>query len=173
MIVVVVFGASAFASSDFGASPLTSSGLIAGAFAYAVWAYVFLLRIPPFARQLACAMSVSGEEGGPYLALLCAAETAGVLLAVAIGFYIAICRRIGAGNSFCRENANALNRIACLLLCAAAIFAAVPLFAGFGEQTLLIEVIGLMVAAVSVLAWALGKLVLHAAALKEENDLTI
>ena len=138
----------------------------AGILAYAGWAYIFTLQVPRLARLLAA-------SDGTFAVLLCLAEGAGLLLAVAIGFYIAICRRIGNGRSFTRENARDLGRISVLLLCAAAVFVSVPLFTGFDEHTMLIAVIGLMVAAVSVLAWALGKLVTHAAALKEENDLTI
>ncbi len=145
----------------------------AGGLAYFIWAYLFVLRIPPLAKFLAASASVSGQEDRTYMLILCAAEFAGLMLGIAIFFYIAICVRVGRGMSFCRENTRDLNRISVLLLIAAAVFIVLPLFVPFGEQSVLIEVIGFMIAAVAVLAWALGKLVIHAVALKEENDLTI
>ncbi len=147
--------------------------IAAGILAYAVWIFLFAFYVPTVARSLAAWASASGRESVIYAVLLGLAEAGGIPLAVAIGFYIAICRRIGDGRSFCRENVRDLNRIAVLLLCSAAFFFLIPLFSGREKTSILIAVIGLAVAAVSVLAWALGKLVKHAVVLKEENDLTI
>ena len=149
----------------------------AGILAYAILAYLFIIEVPAFAVLLAnyslpAAYSMSAP-GKLTDIVLCLMEAAGILLAVAIGFYIAICGRIGKGRSFCRENARDLDRIAVLLLCAGALFVSVGIFSGKGELPLLIAVVGIMIAGVSVLAWGLGRLVRHAAVLKEENDLTI
>ena len=89
-----------------------------------------------------------------------------------------ICVEIGRDNSFSQKNARALFRI-CLLALTMATLLAVGVAAlcllGMGLPALLIAMLGFAAscALVALLANALSQLVRRAAAIKDENDLTI
>lgn len=109
---------------------------------------------------------------------LCYVWAVAALYWAALWQYFRICVRIGDGRSFCRENGMGLQMISRLLfLGAAGCILAPVLLALFSGQTGPVWVICLLFAlasaAVGILAWALGKLLMRAVELQEENDLTV
>jgi len=101
-----------------------------------------------------------------------------IVVAVALWFGWRIFGEIGRDNSFCRENAHRLRVISHLaladtVLCIAAILALLLLHALHPGVLLLMLLIAVIGAGIAVAAAALSHLTLKAAALQDENDLTI
>lgn len=114
--------------------------------------------------------------GRAFLRILCTAGDAVLTVAVfsALYRYVLICREIGNDRSFCRENAGNMERISRLLWICAAVLGLLAIPVSF----LLVIWPVLLIAAVGsgglgVIAYALARLLQHAASLQEENDLTV
>lgn len=148
---------------------------MAGAIAGMGGGLVFLYGVPMLAKNC--------RQAAPELAFLywpglIFAWCLGLLYTLALVHYIRICHRIGQNHSFCPENARDLFRIAALFFGAAIISLLgigawlVPAWQ-LGPGWLALLLVCMASAAVGVLAWALGKLLQRAAALQEENDLTV
>lgn len=116
----------------------------------------------------------------------CAAVGYGVLAGVsacclcALAAFYHLCGRLRDGRAFCEENARAMARIAKLtaacgaLLLGAAVFFEIVLLGG--EMLPPIWILTLFMLAffgVALLSWTLGLLVRRAAAIQQENDLTV
>ena len=103
----------------------------------------------------------------------------GIVYWVAMGNYFLIVRRIGRDQSFCRENAKGLIRIAYSMGAAGGMWllgiALPPLLwqIHLGPACIALAMAALASCAMGVLAWGLGKLLDRAVQLKEENDLTV
>lgn len=103
----------------------------------------------------------------------------GLVYAWAMAEYFRIVRRIGKDQSFCRENARGLARIALSMWIAGGLWImgiwlprmiwGLPM----GPAVLYLLLAAMASAAMGVLAWGLGKLLHRAVVLKEENDLTV
>ncbi len=120
----------------------------------------------------------TGAPGWLYWALAGRAWAVAALSYLALGKFWSICTRIGADNSFCRENARAMGHISILAFLAAGMIAAVDIWLYFAGLLGKIQAVGhffLAFAAcgLGVVALALARLIQNAALLKEENDLTI
>lgn len=101
-----------------------------------------------------------------------------IVVAIALWYGWRIFGEIGRDNSFCRENARRLRVISWLaltdtLLCIVAILALLLLHALHPGVFLLMLLIAVIGAGLTVAAAALSHLTLKAAAIKDENDLTI
>ena len=119
-----------------------------------------------------------GARGWLYRVLVGRAWIIAVLCYLALWKFWKICNRIGADNSFCRENARAMKFISILAFLAAGVVLGVDAWLYFVGLLGKIQAVGhffIIFAAcgLGVVALALSRLILNAALLKEENDLTI
>ena len=121
-----------------------------------------------------------GNRSGAYLftAALGFTELTGVPILIALGFAWRIAGEIGRDNSFSRRNASYMQIIAWLALADVVYFQTgllVFAFCGFAHPSLfiaafLLDSVGMVI---SVCAAALSHLILKAAEIREENDLTV
>lgn len=150
--------------------------MAAGGAAAAVLAFFFLVMLPIEA--------VNVKHYYPELAylfwpLLISLWIIGACYALSMLRYFQICLRIGKNQSFCRENAKDLGRIALYLGLAGALClvwdaaAAAQSAVSVGIWCLYPFLAAMASFGLAVLAWGLGKLLARAVALKEENDLTV
>ncbi|MBQ8370769.1 MAG: DUF2975 domain-containing protein [Clostridia bacterium] len=136
---------------------------------------VYLWLLPMTLRDLSLAYYIGAFLFLPALIFL---ELTGVPILIALGFAWCIAGEIGRDNSFSRRNASYMKRIAALALIDVVYFQVGILFfafCGFYHPGVFLAVffldcVGL---AISVCAAALSHLILKAAAIREENDLTV
>jgi len=140
-----------------------------------VGAWVYGFFVPEIAGSYRDAY---GEYAKFYLPMLIFITGTGVPCFASLVFAWNIASRIGMDNSFCRENAVSMKVIAILALADVIYFrigliifaflniSSAPMF----FLTLFLDIVGL---AISVCSAALSHLILKAAMLREENDLTI
>lgn len=119
-----------------------------------------------------------GAPGWLYRVLVARTWLIAVLCYLALWKFWQICNRIGADNSFCRENARAMRFISLLAFLAAGVILGADVwlyFAGVLGKTQAVGHFFIIFAAcgLGVVALALSQLILNAALLKGENDLTI
>ena len=93
--------------------------------------------------------------------------------------YFRVCARIGREHSFCRDNARSLARIALYMTLDGVLFLGAMFAPGLvfhldiGPAWILFFLCALASFALGILAWGLGRMVQKAAAIQEENDLTV
>jgi len=136
---------------------------------------VYLWLLPMVLKDL----SIS-HGGGPFVFIpaVVFTELTGVPILIALGFAWGIACEIGHDNSFSRRNAEYMKIIAWLAMCDVVYFqTGILVFAVIGIMhpsifiaAFLLDCVGL---AISVCAAALSHLILKAAAIREENDMTI
>ena len=149
--------------------------LLAGALAGVGGLFILFVEAPAAAQECRAAYPEYAWLFWPGLLYVWAV---GGLYLSALYQYGRICVRIGQDRSFCAENGKGLHRIARLLFAAAAACAAAPFLLAAaaevgGPAVVLCLLLALASAAMGMLAWALGKLLMRAVALQEENDLTV
>ena len=149
--------------------------LLAGGIAALGGLTVLLVYAPALGRECCTAYPELAHLFWPGL---CFVWGVGALFGCALWQYIRICVRIGQGRSFCRENGEGLKKIARFLFLGAACCAAAPILLKIaagetGPVWIACVLLALACAAMGILAWALGKLLMHAVELQEENDLTV
>ena len=135
----------------------------------------FYLLIPEFGRELAWNTPDYAHLFWWYLGPIWACS---IPILLALGYFWGICTRIGRDQSFCHENAKALDRIGLLALLDTALSLAatilLALLTPMHISFLILEVFIVMVGIViTVVCAALSRLVEKAAQIKDENDLTI
>ena len=101
------------------------------------------------------------------------------LFLLALFEYFRVCRRIGKNQSFCQENVKCLYHIAMFMAFGAFLWLCgifVPSFlfsVSIGPVWIFLLLLAMANAALSILAWGLGKLLNRAVEIKQENDLTV
>lgn len=154
------------------------SGLLiaAGILATLGGAFLFLLYAPVIAnecRDLYPELAFLFWPGLVYLWIIALSYCAAMIE------YFRVCVRIGQDRSFCPENAKSLGRIALFMCAAGMLWVLMTVLPGIiwridiGPVFLVFLLAAMASFAMSVLAWALGKLLSRAVRLKEENDLTV
>ena len=101
-----------------------------------------------------------------------------VLCYMALYFFWRICTRIGEGNSFCLENASMMKNIGILSLIASLLIIAGDIYMEtlhyLNGALIIFSIFSLFVGiGITVVCYSLSQLIIHAAKIKEENDLTI
>ena len=144
------------------------------------WGITFVLGIVLFgvvAPKVVGAYGIDGRGGAGYYADLVYVELVGVLCFLSLREAWKICREIGKDNSFSRENAKSLRKIAKYMM-AACVLMAIGLIACmiFNDSMILmgLTALGMCIAVIFALfASAMAQLIEAGAKLKDENDLTI
>ena len=146
------------------------------------WGITFVLGIVLFGLVApkvvgAYGYAVDGRGGAGYYADLVYVELVGVLCFLSLWEAWKICREIGKDNSFSRENAKSLRKIA-KYMTAAYVLMAIGLIACmiFNDSMILmgLTALGMCIAVIFALfALAMAQLIEAGAKLKDENDLTI
>lgn len=149
--------------------------LLAGGIAALGGLTVLLVYAPALGREC-CA--VYPELAHLFWPGLCYVWAVGALLGCALWQYMKICIRIGQGRSFCRENGEGLDWISRFLFISAACCAAAPILLQIaagqsGPVWIACLLFAMAGAAMGILARVMGKLLMRAVELQEENDLTI
>ena len=144
--------------------------------AFLCTAAVYVLYLPAVADET---RTVAASLSSLYLPCLIFAELTVVPILCAMVLAWRIASEIGRDNSFCRENARRMKIIAWLALADAAYFwAGILVFwfafgAASGPLLILSVLIGMVGVIIALCAGALSHLILKAAILREENDLTV
>ncbi len=150
--------------------------MVAGAMAGMGIVIVFGICLPVIAGEM---KAMYPEYPPLYWPGLIGLWCAAALFLLGLWEYFRVCARIGRGQSFCGDNARSLTRIALYMaldgvLCIAAVFAPGLVFhLDIGPVWIILFLCAMACFALGILAWGLGRLVQKAAAIQEENDLTM
>lgn len=139
-----------------------------------VGALFFFLYVPIVMKEAASVAEMPDLEWKGIAGI----STIALMIYLALWDFWKMCTRIGDNNSFCRENARCIARIGiyaliamALILCGTIWVATLSLLSG--PLVIFVFFVEFVILGVAVVCFALSKLVENAAALKEENDLTI
>ena len=161
------------------AGVIAALGILAGAALYAPeLAQESLLILSPANADPAQADEIAHRLEWLYWTGLSGVWGAALIFYLALFEYFRVSVRIGQDRSFCPENVKSLRHIAICLAADAALWLIaifVPGIFGFpvGPAFLVFLLISMANAALSLLAWCLGRLLNRAVTIQQENDLTV